>query len=79
MSAVYSRHRAKKLIFQGATISEPVILLVLLLTLHTFRDEKEPLLSLLSIESSPRSDEGGGDEQMTPKLLNEAFSAKATR
>jgi hypothetical protein len=72
--------RAKKLIFQGATISdEPVVLLDLWLTIHNFRGEMEPLLSFLSIESSLRSEEGGGDQQMMPKLLNEVFSAKATR
>jgi hypothetical protein len=79
VSAVYSRHRAKKLIFQGATISdEPVVLLDLRLTIHTFQGKKEPLLSLLSIESFPKSEDGGGDQQMTPKLLNKAFSVKAT-
>jgi hypothetical protein len=33
----------------------------------------------LSFESSPRSEEGGDDQQMMPELLNEAFSVKATR
>jgi hypothetical protein len=47
------------------------------LTIHTFRVEKKPLLYLLSIESSPRSEEGGCDQKMTPELLNEAFSVKA--
>jgi hypothetical protein len=63
---------AKKLICQGAMISdESVVLLDLWLTLHTLRIEKKSLLSPLSIESSP------GSRQ--PELLNEAFSAKATR
>ena len=35
--------------------------------------EKKPFLSPLW------SEEGGGDQQMTPELLNEAFSEKATR
>jgi hypothetical protein len=49
---------AKKI--QYATMSdEPVILMDLWLTIHTLRVEKEPLLSLLSIESSPGSKEGG--------------------
>jgi hypothetical protein len=43
------------------------------------RVEKKSLLSPLSIESSPGNEKGGGDQQMTPELLNEAFSAKATR
>jgi hypothetical protein len=41
--------------------------------------KKKPLLSLLSIENLPRSEEGGSDQQMTPELLKEAFSAKATQ
>ena len=68
--------KAKKLFCQSATISdEPVILLLTILTLQV---EKKPLLSLLSIESSPGSEEGSCDQQMTPELLNEAFSVKAT-
>jgi hypothetical protein len=65
---------AKKLVCQCATISdEPVVLLDLLLTIHSLRDEKMPLLSLSSIESLPWSEEGGGDQQM-PELSNEVFS-----
>ena len=41
--------------------------------------EKKPSLSLLSIRSSPESEESSGDQQMTPELLNKMFSAKATR
>jgi hypothetical protein len=41
--------------------------------------EKKPLLSLLSIESSSGSKEGGGDQQMMPELLNKVFSVKGTR
>ena len=43
--------------------------------------EKKPslVLSRLYIESLPVSKEGGGDQQMMPELLNEAFSAKATQ
>jgi hypothetical protein len=68
--------KAKKLICQCATISdEPVVFLDLLLAIYTLRVEKKPLLSLLSIES----EEGGGDQQMTPELLIEAFSAKSTQ
>jgi hypothetical protein len=43
---------------------------------YTWRHWK-PLLSRLSIESTPGSEEGGGDQQMTPELLNEASSVKA--
>jgi hypothetical protein len=32
----------------------------------------------LSIESSPGSEKGSSGQQMTPELLNEAFSAKVT-
>ena len=53
-------------------------LLDLSLAIHTIRVEKKPSLSRLSIESSPGSKEGGGDQQMIPELLNEVFSAKAT-
>jgi hypothetical protein len=34
------------------------------------------LLSLSSIESSSRSEERGGGEQMSPELLNKAFSTQ---
>jgi hypothetical protein len=39
------------------------------------------LLSVSSIESSSRSEEGGGDQQMSPELLNnlKAFSTKSTQ
>ena len=46
--------------------------------MHTFRVEKKPLQPLLSIESSPGSEEGGGSQQIMPELLNKAFSTKAT-
>jgi hypothetical protein len=47
---------------------------------HTYslRIDKKSLLSPLSIESSPGSKKGGGGQQMTPELLNEAFSVNAT-
>ncbi len=58
---------------------KPVVLLDLLLAIYkTLRVEKKPILSLLSIKSSPGSEEGGGDQQMIPELLNKAFSAKST-
>ena len=49
------------------------------LTVRTLPVEKKSLLALLSIESSSGSEEGHGGQQMTPELLNKAFSAKATR
>jgi hypothetical protein len=67
--------KAKKLIRQCATMisDEPVVFLDLLLAVYTLRVEL--LLSFLSI----KSEEGGGDQQMTPELLIEAFSAKSTQ
>ena len=41
--------------------------------------EKKPSLSLLSIESQSRSEEGRGDQQMSSELLNKAFSTKSTQ
>jgi hypothetical protein len=58
---------------------EPVILFDLSVAIHNLRVEKKRLLSLLFIESSSGSEEGGGDQQMTPELLNGAFSAKSTQ
>jgi hypothetical protein len=49
------------------------------LAIHTLRVEKKPLLSLLFIESSLPSEEGVGDQQMMPNLLNKVFSAKSTQ
>jgi hypothetical protein len=65
------------IICQYATNSdEPVVMLDHSLAIHTGRLEKRLLLSLLSIESSPGSEEGGSDQQMTPEILNEIISAK---
>jgi hypothetical protein len=36
-------------------------------------------LSLSSIESSSRGEEGSGGQQMLPELLNKAFSTKCTQ
>ena len=47
--------------------------------MHTLRVENKLLQSLLSIETSLGSEEGGSDQQMMPQLLNEAFSAKSTQ
>jgi hypothetical protein len=70
--------KANKRIYQCAIMSdEPVVLLDLWLTIHTLQVENKPL-PLLSIESSSGSKEGGGDQQMSPELLNGAFSAKST-
>ena len=57
--------------------NEPVVLLNLQITIYTFQVEKKPLPSHLSVESSPGSEEGNGDRQMVPELLNEMFSGKA--
>ena len=56
-----------------------VVLWELSLDMHTLRVEKKLLLSLLSIERSLGSKEGGGDRQMMPELLNKAFLVKATQ
>ena len=45
------------------------------LDMHTLCVEKKLSLSLLSIERSLGSEEGGGDRQMMPELLNKAFLA----
>jgi hypothetical protein len=37
------------------------------------------LLSLSSIESSSRSEEGSGGQQISPELVNKAFSMKSTQ
>jgi hypothetical protein len=74
-------HGEPKAFLQCTRISgEPVVLLDLWVIIHAFLVEKKPfnLLSRLSIEGSLRSEEGGGDQQMMPELLNKAFSAKAT-
>ena len=49
------------------------------LDLHTSHLEKKPLLSVLSIKSLSRSEEGRGDQQTSPELLNKTFSMKSTR
>ena len=61
------------------TTDESVELEDLSLDLHTSLLEKETLLSLLSIESLSRSEEGKGGQQMSPELLNKVFSTKATQ
>ena len=51
----------------------------LLLDLPTSLLEQKPSLSLLFTKSSSRSKEGRGDQQMSPELLNRAFSKKSTQ
>ena len=58
---------------------ESVKLQELSLELHTINLEMKPLLSLSSIESSSRSEEGHGGQQMSPELLNEVLSTKFTQ
>ena len=61
---------AKKLLHQCTMISdEPVVLLELWLTIHTFQAKEKPPLYLLTMESSPGSEKGGGDQQMMSELL----------
>ena len=48
---------------------------MLSLTVYTLRAEKKLSLSLLAIRSLSGSEESSGNRQMTPELLNEAFSA----
>ncbi len=72
--------KVKKLICHCATINdEAVVLLDLSLAINILQVEKKPLLSLLSIESLPGSEESGGDQQMTTEFLNETFSVKSTQ
>ena len=49
----------------------------ILLNVHNHHIEKEPLLALLSTESSSESKEGSDGQQMMLELLNKAFSVKA--
>ena len=58
---------------------ESVELQELSLELHTNLLEMKRLLSLSLSESSTRSEEGRGDQKMSPKLLNKAFSTKSTQ
>jgi hypothetical protein len=54
-------------------------MLDLLLAIHTLRVENRlhVLMSLLSIEILPGSEEGWSDQPMTPELLNKAISAES--
>ena len=66
------------IIYQCATISdEPVVLLDLSLTITYF--SSWPLPSLLCIASLPGSEEGGGNQQMSPEHLNKVFLVKTKR
>ena len=69
--------KAKKLGSVLALFSdESINLWELSLDMHTLCVEKKPFLSPLSIERLLGSEKGGGDQQMIPELLKEAFSAK---
>ena len=59
------------------TSDESVELQDLSLDLNVSLLKKKPSLSLLSIKSSSRSEEGRGVQQMSPELLNKAFSTKS--
>ncbi len=63
---------AQKLCRRAMISDEPVVLLALSLAIHSLRVEKNFFCPLLS-------EEGGGDQKMTPEPLNEAFSAKSTQ
>ena len=68
----------KKLVHRCVTVSdEPVILLDLWLAIHIPFELKRNSL-LICIESLPERKDDGGDQQVTPELLNKMFSAKAT-
>ena len=58
---------------------ESIELWNLSLDLLTSRLEKKLSLSLLFTESSSRSEEGSGDQQMSPYLSNKVFLTKFTQ
>ena len=74
-------HDAQEKLSSSFTLNsdESVVLQKLSLDVHTLHLKNNSLLFLLSIESSSGSVEGSGGKQITPYLLNEAFSAKSTR
>ena len=80
MHAIANRKdKAEKLSIYIANYGDKSVnLQELLLNIWSFRLEKNPLLFILSIESSSESVEGKGCKQMTPKLQNKVSSAKAT-
>ena len=51
----------------------------IVIDLFTNLVEKKLLLALLSIKSSSGSENGSRGQQITPEVLNEAFSAKSTQ
>jgi hypothetical protein len=53
--------------------------LILSTPIDTSLLEMKRSLSLLSIESSSRSEESSGGQQMLPEYLNKAFSMKSTQ
>ena len=76
----HDMHKNKKLISSFTLNSdESVILYKLLLNVHTLRLKKNPLLFLLSIESSSGSLEGNAGKQITAERLRKPFSVKSTQ
>ena len=55
---------------------ESAVIQKLLLNVHSIGLEKNPVLLVISIESSSGSVEGSSGKQATPELLNKAFLAK---
>jgi hypothetical protein len=47
--------------------------------MHITNLEMNQSLSVSSIESSSKGEEGGSDWQISPELLNKAFSTKSTQ
>ena len=74
--ATQAKKRCQK---SAVTSDEPVELQELSIVLHALVLAKKPSLSLLSIESWSRSEEGRGGQQMLPELSNKAFSTKSTQ
>ena len=77
--SVQSKAKKRSSMMASVTSDESVELQELSLELHTNFLEMKRLLSLSSSESSTRSEEGRGDQKMSPELLNKAFSMKSTQ
>lgn len=75
-----SQHAQKKLNSSFALNSdESVVLQELSLNVHTLSLEKNPLLFLLSIESSSGSLASNTGKQITAELSKKSFSVKSTQ
>ena len=76
MSAVSTALESQEAWQLALSSDESIMLWELSLDIHTPCVEKKLLLFCLSIERSLGSEEGAGDQQMTPELLNKAFQRK---